>query len=185
MTTREQSFTLEEFEAFIAREERREHRFELVDGHIIEKTMPTEEHGAIAALVMARFVVYLESQGVRGRVVAEGLFRPAGDARNVRLPDVGVVLGDRPLTTQGIAEFIPDICIEILSPGDPLKQARDKLHFYLSHGAHFALLVRPRRRMVEIYPAEGDYEFLTTEDTLTFGELLPGFNIAVSRLFPA
>ncbi|MBL8130391.1 MAG: Uma2 family endonuclease [Anaerolineae bacterium] len=185
MTTRDPVITTEEFEAFIAREEQHERRFELINGEIVEKTMPTEEHGAIAALTLTRFVTYFEMHPVAGRVVAEGLYRPSGDKRNARMPDIGVVLGDRPLTTQGTADFIPDICIEILSPGDRLKQAREKMQFYLAHGAKFALLLRPRRRVVELYPADGDYEFLTAEDTLTFGDLLPGFAVPVARLFPA
>ncbi|MCK6579590.1 MAG: Uma2 family endonuclease [Anaerolineae bacterium] len=184
MTTRDRVITTEEFETFIARETHHERRFELINGEIVEKTMPTEEHGAIAMIVGGEFYLYFRGTPI-GRVVAEGLYRPSGDKRNARMPDIGVVLGDRPLTTQGTADFIPDICIEIHSPGDRLKQAREKMQFYLAHGAKFALLLRPRRRVVELYPAEGDYEFLTAEDMLTFGDLLPGFAVPVASLFPA
>ena len=46
MAIQERRYTVEEFEAFIAKAENVDRLFELIDGEIIEK-MPTEEHNLI------------------------------------------------------------------------------------------------------------------------------------------
>jgi Uma2 family endonuclease len=174
-----------EYEAFIARPEHAERRFELIDGEIIEKPMPTFEHGTIAALFSYYFWNYLLSHpSIAGNVAVEARHRPTGDALNDRIPDVSVVLGDRPITRRGAANFLPDICIEIQSPDDALKGLRDKAAFYLAHGAKYALVVRPEKRLIEVYSADEEIAILRADDALTFPDLLPGFTVEVSRLFP-
>jgi Uma2 family endonuclease len=172
-----------EYEAFIARPEHAERRFELIDGEIIEKPMPTEIHGDIAGWIVTFFNLYFMQHPI-GRAVVEGRYRPTDDALNDRIPDVSVVLGDRPITRRGAANFLPDICIEIQSPDDALKGLRDKAAFYLAHGAKYALVVRPEKRLIEVYSADEEIVILRADDALTFPDLLPGFAVEVSRLFP-
>jgi Uma2 family endonuclease len=173
-----------EYEAFIARPEHAERRFELIDGEIIEKPMPTFEHGTIAARFSQYFWNYFDSHPISGNVAVEARYRPADDPLNDRIPDVSVVLGDRPITRRGAANFLPDICIEIQSPDDALKGLRDKAAFYLAHGAKYALVVRPEKRLIEVYSADEEIAILRADDALTFPDLLPGFTVEVSRLFP-
>ncbi len=175
-----------EYEAFIARPEHAERRFELIDGEITEKPMPTRKHGTIAAAITAFLYMYLNSdqKHVVGNVAVEARHRPTGDALNDRIPDVSVVLGDRPVQARGVEDYIPDICIEIQSPDDALKGLRDKAAFYLAHGAKYALVVRPEKRLIEVYSADEEIAILRADDALTFPDLLPGFTVAVSRLFP-
>jgi len=45
-------------------------------------------------------------------------------------------------------------------------------------------VVLPAKRLIEIYRQEGEDEILTAVDTLTFPDLLPGFSVAVGKLFP-
>ncbi|MCK6580553.1 MAG: Uma2 family endonuclease [Anaerolineae bacterium] len=45
MTDRERLYTAEEFEQFIRTPENRARRLELIEGEIVERAMPTEEHG--------------------------------------------------------------------------------------------------------------------------------------------
>jgi Uma2 family endonuclease len=45
MTDQARLHTVEEFEQFLAAPENRQRRFELIDGEMIEKAMPTLEHG--------------------------------------------------------------------------------------------------------------------------------------------
>lgn len=183
MTVREQALTTTEFEAFLIQAEAQNQRFELINGEIIAKPMPTREHGIIANHIGGEFYIYFRVNPI-GHAAVEARHRPTGDTHNDRLPNVSMVIGDRPIETRGVADYLPDICIEIQSPDDTLKQMRATARFYIEHGAKFALVVLPTKRSIEVYAAEDDDQLLTGDDLVTFGDLLPGFAVAVGRLFP-
>ncbi len=180
-----QRVTTTEFEAFITHPENAARRFELIDGEIVEKAMPTEQHGMIegrfSQVLNNYFDVHAE---IEARVVGNARYRPTDDPENDRLPDVAVVLGNRPITRRGAANFIPHLCIEIQSPDDRLKTMRKKADFYLENGALCALVVRPDKRTIEVYSADDEIAILSASDTLTFPDLLPGFSVSVDKLFP-
>ncbi|MDZ4767841.1 MAG: Uma2 family endonuclease [Chloroflexota bacterium] len=172
------------FEAFIALPEHDERRFELIDGEIIEKAMPTQLHGLIAARFSQQLLNYTDAQSTLiVRIFVEARHRPTGDDGNDRLPDISVSIGDHPIVEQGVADYISTICIEIQSPDDRLTTMRAKAAFYLTHGARTALVVMPKQRLIEVYSGD-DVVILTAEDDLTFPDLLPGFSVPVGRLFP-
>jgi Uma2 family endonuclease len=98
-----QAVTHEEFEQFLARPENRDRLFELIQGEIVEKT-PTREHGIIAANIAFELGVYLRKNG-GGQVAVEARHRPPDDRLNDMLPDVSVVLGDRPVEREGVANL--------------------------------------------------------------------------------
>jgi Uma2 family endonuclease len=180
-----QRITTAEFEAFIALPENADRFFELIDGEIVAKTMPTEEHGYIDIRLALFIGIYLELHPeVPARLVANGRYRPTDDSTNDRLPDLALVMGDKPLTRRGVANFIPDICIETRSPDDSLKSVREKAAFYLAHGAKYALVILPDKRTIEVYAASGDDSVLVVGDDLTFPDLLPGFSVPLEKLFP-
>jgi Uma2 family endonuclease len=176
------SQTVEEFEAFLALPENRGRLFELVEGEVVEK-MPTEEHGASAAWIATFINMFLLSNPI-GRIVTEGRYRPEGSIRESRLPNVAFVAGDRPLTRQGAAPFLPDLCVEIQSPDDRDKQMADKAAFYLANGSKMVWLVYPSKRLVEVLTAT-DRQLLGLEDMLSGGDVLPGFSVAVKQIFAA
>jgi Uma2 family endonuclease len=178
----EKLYTVEEFEAYIALPENADRLLELIDGEIIEK-MPTREHGIIGATFAADITIYLRVNPI-GWVAVEARHRPAGDTRNDRLPDVSFVSGiDRPIERKGAALYIPDLCIEIQSPDDSDKDMLDTAFFYLKNGAKMVWLVYPAKRLIEVLTADSR-ELLGIEDTLTGGDVLPGFSVAVKQLFP-
>jgi Uma2 family endonuclease len=187
MTTRDMLITTEEFEAHIRRPENIERRIELIDGEIIEKTMPTDEHGYITAKYAYFFVGYFEDHPeIAGRVTVAGRYRPTSDRYNDRIPDISIIVGERPFVKRGTADFMPDICIEIQSPDDSLKKLREKAHFYIANGAKYSLITLPQKRAIELFSADGEDQHLTVaaSDVVTFGDLLPGFSVPVARLSP-
>jgi Uma2 family endonuclease len=172
--------TVEEFEDYIARPEHRDRLFELIDGEIAEK-VPTREHAAIAFNFAYEFGRFLEEHAV-GTGGVEARHRPADDPHNVRMPDVSIVLGDRPVERTGAANYMPDVCVEIQSPDDAMKDMRAKAEFYLAHGTKLVILVYMPKRILEVVTPDTSY-LLTEADTLEGGDVLPGFSVAVSRLF--
>lgn len=180
MIAQPELLTTEAFEQFIALPENRERLFELVNGEIVEK-VPTRGHAVVANNFGTEFNNYLDVNDI-GQAGVEARHRPTGDDTNDRIPDVSLVLGNRPVEMEGVADYIPDVCVEIQSPGDSPKKLQAKADFYLQHGAKLVILVYMPKRLLEVR-TPNETTFLTEADTLEGGEVLPGFSVQVSRLF--
>ena len=181
MATQLRTITTDDFEAFLALPENAERRFELVDGEIVEK-MPTREHGVVALNIGTAFNLYLREHPI-GVAAVEARHRPAGDAHNDRIPDVSVVLDPaRPVERQGAADYLPDIAVEIQSPGDSWRALYEKALFYLEHGTRVVILVLTDPRQVEKLTAESR-TLLGEDDTLDLNEVMPGFTLPVKDIF--
>ncbi len=183
--TQNVQMTIDEFEAFIARPENTERRFELIHGEIVEKTMPTEEHGLISArliFLLGQFVY----GSLLGRLTVEARHKQAHDQKNARIPDISFTRRERllPVTTEGAVPQMPDLCIEIKSPDDTYKQMREKAAFYLSAGVALVWLVFPEKRIIETYTASEQAVYTAAnEDVIGGGDVLPGFSLAVVDVF--
>jgi len=73
MTTAERLLTVEEFDEMMSRPEFRHQHLELVEGHIMEKPMPTEEHETIVGAFYRAFYAYLTPVKM-GRVFLEARY---------------------------------------------------------------------------------------------------------------
>lgn len=180
--------TVEEFEEFADAPQNAEHRFELIYGEIIEK-VPTEEHAVTASNISGFIWNYNRQHKLGGRVAVEPRHRVEGDNHNARLPDVAYTSASRllPLTKKGSVPQMPDLAIEIQSPNDRPHEMREKAVYYLRNGARLVWLAYPTTKTVEVCTLNADgtlnIQVLKTEDTLTGGEVLPGFTIAVGAIF--
>jgi Uma2 family endonuclease len=180
MALEKQLTTVDQFEAFLALPENADRRFELIDGEIVEK-MPSYMHGRIAANLVIDIGIYLR-QTKRGEIVVEARFKPPADDFNDRIPDISVVLAGRSPPSEGAVPFMPDLVVEVKSPTDSLRKMRDKARFYIAHGAQLVWLFLPERAYIEIYSPDDEWT-LHQGDTLTGGDVLPGFELPVSSIF--
>lgn len=60
---------------------------------------------------------------------------------------------------------------------------RDTAAYYLANGVRLVWLVYPNYRLVEVYRSGADIEILGEEDMLTGGDVLPGFELPVRKVF--
>lgn len=73
----------------------------------------------------------------------------------------------------------------MISPNDSYCEVDAKVHEYLEAGIRLIWVVNPDLRTIKVYAAEIGYQQELTEgDTLTGGEVLPGFECTVADLFP-
>lgn len=180
MSVQEQLVTVEAFEIFITRPDNRDRRFELIDGEIVEK-MPTEEHGVITGNIFGFLWNFSRDRGL-GRVAVEVRHRMPGDSYNDRLPDVAYYAdASRPIVKQGPVPQMPDLVVEVKSPHDTYKEMRDKAAYYLANGARLVWLVYPEKRIITVLSQEAE-DLLAENDTLTGGDVLPGFAVTVSEM---
>ncbi|MBL8154507.1 MAG: Uma2 family endonuclease [Anaerolineae bacterium] len=181
MLAGKQAVTAAEYEAFIARPENLERRFELIEGEIVEK-MPTQQHGIITLNLAGELRAFVKAHSL-GRVAVEARYRPPDDAENDRLPDISFVADlSKPVTEDGAVPFMPDLAVEVKSPTDSVRKLREKARFYLAHGVRLVWLVFPEPRIVEVYAPDDEYT-LSADQSLTGGDLLPGFTLPVRQIF--
>ena len=180
--TREQLYTVDEFEELLKLPENAGRLLELIDGEIVEK-MPTEEHGSIASAINYALMDYARKrrQGIVGNEVR---YRVVKDKKNSRMPDVSLTLKNRPIVRSGAVPELPDLAVEIKSPDDSLKEMRENAEYYLANGTQIVWLVYPHQRCVEVYTLD-TIELLCADDVLTGGDLLPDFSLSVAEIFLA
>jgi len=183
MVVRKQLHTVDEFEDFIRRPENADRLWELIDGEFVEK-VPTERHSIIAGNCYSPLREFVKSRGL-GRVVFEVRYRAPDDQHNSRIPDVAFTSATRllPVVEEGAVPLIPDLCIEVQSPNDSPQKMRDKAAYYLANGARLVWLVYPKKRMVEVLYPNGEFDIFRDGETLSGGDVIPGFSLPVRDIF--
>jgi Uma2 family endonuclease len=176
-------YSVDEFEVFIAQPDNRDRNFELIDGVIVEKAMPTDEHSLIVGVALGELYIYAKHRGL-GLPGPEHRFRVPGDNKNTRVPDLSMIIDpDVPITLQGATQRAPDVIVEVKSPDDTYKGMRERAQYYTDNGVRLVILAFPRQKIVEVYRPGVDLEILTMDDTLQGYDVLPGFTLPVAKLF--
>jgi Uma2 family endonuclease len=119
-----------------------------------------------------------------GRVFdsAGGFILPGGD---LKAPDVSFVLRDR--LTRSVRYFgtlVPDLVVEVKSQSDRVAKLRQKLKMFLDQGVKIGILIDPDELTVTLYRPNQKPILLTNGETLTIPELLPGWELQISELWP-
>lgn len=179
--TLEKLIDVETFERIAAQPENRDRRLELIDGEIVEKAMPTEQHGLYGGNLYVALAAFAHPRKL-GRVTIETRCRKPDDPHNALIPDISFSSARRPLVEQGSVPELPDLVVEIQSPDDSLKALREKIRYYLKNGTRMALLILPNKRLIEVYTPQMEL-ILTENDTLNGGDVLPGFELPVTAVF--
>lgn len=181
MVVEEKRYTVDEFEGFIALPENADRLFELINGEIVEK-MPTLKHGRITARLVIRVGNLVEEKKM-GWIATEVRHRMPNDDENARLPDISFYSDTtRPTPERGPLPYMPELCIEIQSPDDSLKEMLEKAEYYLANGAHMVWLIYTEKQLIEVLTADMRL-LLTIDETLEGGDVLPGFALPVRELF--
>ncbi|MCS6835390.1 MAG: Uma2 family endonuclease, partial [Anaerolineae bacterium] len=97
-------------------------------------------------------------------------------------PDVSFIRDATRIPPDGPILGMPDLAVEILSPGQSERFLLDKALAYLSYGATMVWLIYPHKRLVEVLTAS-ERRLLCEEDNLEGGALLPGFSTPIKALF--
>ena len=79
-------------------------------------------------------------------------------------------------------DIVPDLCVEVLSPSNRLRDIREKAEEYLTAGIEEVWIVDPRKRTVEVVRRDQPLRMLCYDDELT-SSVLPGFAVKVSEFF--
>jgi Uma2 family endonuclease len=164
-------------------------RYELIEGRIIEKPMPMDEHSLIAVTFTDAYKDF-DPKKRKGIMLAELSVKL--NIKNTPTPDVGFWIYERKPGRTGKAAVTPDLAIEIWSEHDwetqqRMKTAREKCERYILNGVKLVWAINPKNQTVEVYRPGDDgtvqIETLGMDDVLDSGEVARGFSIPVRRLF--
>lgn len=161
-------------------------RGELIRGVLHETVAAGIEHGEIVINLATELRTFVRPRRL-GRVVgSDAGIRLERDPDTVREPDIAFISADRlPLDQRvsGYAEVVPDLVVEVSSPGDRTAAIYDKAQMWLRHGVRLVIVIYPNNRTVLVLPAEGLARTLNEDDSLDCGEILAGFTCPVRNIF--
>ncbi len=158
-------------------------KYELVDGEIVVSPASVL-HGEIALKIAHIIATFLDDHPI-GKVYGDnvGLVFPTG---NLRSPDAFFVRteklpgGKSPVT---FGELVPDLAVEVLSPGDRPRNVANKIGEFLECGVPLVWVVDPDAQTVTAYRSLSNIQQFTATDTISAEPILPGFTCLVSRFF--
>lgn len=162
-------------------------RRRLIEGELIEMQPAGFFHGVTGNFLGAELGIYVRQHDLGVVTLAETGFKIATNPDTVLAPDVGFVAKSRlPADISTLVGFFPgapDLAVEVVSPGDTYGEVETKVARYLDAGTQLVWIVRPKQRRVEVHRADGTSELLSPPDTLKGESVVPGFELAIARIF--
>ncbi len=162
-------------------------QYELLNGEIVKKASPTVQHQRISIRLIAAILNYLTQNSI-----GEVFHAPLGvvlDNFNAPQPDIIFIRNENIdiIDEQDqIVRGVPDILIEIFSPGSIKRDRIEKKELYEQFSVPEFWIVDPNNQSVEVYQIqEGKYQifaFAATEGKVQSSVLL-GMELEVSGVF--
>ncbi len=181
MTIDVRKITVEEFWAM---PEDSGHRYELVDGELVDMD-GAPPHGRMTGEIYLLLRLHVSNAGLPLDVGVTTGFAMGG--HTLRFPDVHVTRWERMAEYDedagGWPRFAPDVAIEVVSPSNTPSELALKAREYFANGAAAMWIVDPDPRAVTIRrPGAADVVF-GSDDVMTGEPEIPGFSCAVADIF--
>jgi Uma2 family endonuclease len=160
-------------------------KYELEDGRLIIMAPPGDVHGAAQSNVTFQLKLLGELKG-HGKARTEVAVIVGRNPDTVFVPDVAFIAArSLPIRTsvEGYHDAPPDIVVEVRSKNDSLKGLHRKGEKYLGAGVQIVWLLDPQSKTVTVLARDAAPVELREADTLTAGEIIPGFSVRVAELF--
>jgi Uma2 family endonuclease len=161
------------------------HRYELVNGELIDMGNSGAKHGYVVVILSAALFNHVFSRKLGAVMDSSTAFKMKSG--NKRSPDISFVDKQR---LQGMEELpdsflegAPDLAVEILSPGNTVEEMHNKIVEYFENTARLVWVIHPNEHYVLVYRSPQPDRLLKSTDALDGEEVIPGFTLAVSELF--
>ena len=161
-------------------------RTELVRGSIRTMTPASAAHGLVSMTVGWLLSTYVREHRL-GVCFADSTGYTLPNLPNtVRAPDASFVRAGR-LPADGVGggflRLAPDLAVEVLSPSESETDLAEKLADYRDAGTPLVWVIDPASRTVAVVSRGESIATLHVNQTLTGGDVVPGFACLVSDLF--
>ncbi len=189
MIVQEQTITAESFLALVEQPQYQDRVLELVEGAIIEMPKPTLKHGVITMRLAVLIANHVDANDLGLVTAAETGFvleRNPHGRDTVRGLDIAFVGKSRAPDTLEFTwyEMGPDLAVEVISPNNKAGDIHLKVLQLLNAGTRLIWLIYPESQTVVAHTTSGA-NTLYESDTLSGGEVLPGFELRVGDIFPS
>lgn len=152
---------------------------EYSDGHMRPKAMADHDHGG--TVVQLCYLLHSLYRIERRYHVLPSLRFVSYADRRAYLPDISVIRGSVPHVDPQTAP--PWVAIEVLSPSDRATDILEKLDYYLTIGVRAVWIVDTDHRLITVHRNDAPMLALRGNDTVSGGDILPGFETTVAEIF--
>jgi len=168
-------------------------RCELIQGELVRMSPTGYLHGYVEQRFGKALSIFVDERKL-GRVISGevGIYTRR-NPDTVRGADVAFISNERltHVQPQGFLVVAPELIVEVLSPDvrepqsndDRWYAVNDKLAEYFEAGVQVVWVADPLRKTVSVYRSLTEVAILAKGDTLTGGDILPGFSAPVAELF--
>lgn len=162
------------------------HRYEIVNGELIDMGNSGAKHGYVCSTLMILLGGYVRLHKLGAMFDSSTAFKMKSG--NKRSPDISFMakerlqgLDDLP---DGFLEGAPDLAVEILSPSNTVEEIDQKLVEYFDNGSRLVWVIHPRQKYVLVYRnAQEPDRLLKSNDSLAGEEIVPDFTLPIADLF--
>jgi len=161
--------------------------YELVDGELVE-TLMSMEAAWVASQINRRLTAFVDEHQLGAVFTSDATYQCFPDSPGtVRRPDVSFIARGRLSEDQfseGHCLIPPDLAVEVISPNDLLYALEQKVEDYRSAGVKLIWVASPKSRSITAYRPKKKPTHFEAGDVLNGENVVPGFEVAVSELFP-
>jgi Uma2 family endonuclease len=162
------------------------HRYELVDGELVEREM-SYESSSVGARFVVEFGIWDKASRRANLAGADaGLQIFPWAPSQVRFADASLTFLDRIPSGRpgsGHSRVAPDVVVEVVSPNDGADDVERKVQEYLRAGVRLVWVAYPETRTIHVFRPNGNDSTIREGQSLTGEEILPGFSVPLGELF--
>ncbi|MCY4072162.1 MAG: Uma2 family endonuclease [Chloroflexi bacterium] len=189
MVVQQQYITADRFLEMVEQPQYQDRVLELVEGAIVDMSKPTWKHGVITMRLAVKIANHVDANELGVVTAADTGFileRSPHGRDTVRGLDIAFVQKSRTLDPP---EYIwydmgPDLAVEVISPNNSTADTHLKVTQLLNAGTRLIWVVYPENRSVVAHTSSGA-KTLYEDETLSGGDVLPGFELRVGDIFPS
>lgn len=160
--------------------------YEILGGELWERKRVRRLHGRVGFDLGLRIGNFVVAGNLGELYTSDTAFIISQEPLSVLRPDVAFVRSERlptDATESGFYAVVPDLVIEVLSPGDRQAEISTKIERYLQAGVSLIWLVDPLARTVMAYSPGRDPLKISVDGELDGDDVLPGFRLPVRDIF--
>ncbi|BCM92868.1 hypothetical protein IAD21_04752 [Abditibacteriota bacterium] len=161
------------------------YRYELLDGEL--KAMPPTgaEHGRLTIDLSTEVNVFVRRNNLGQCFGAETGFYVSHNPLTILAPDFAFVARERmsPEVPEKFLDVVPDLVLEVRSPGDRASEVADKVGRWLAAGTQIVWELNPRTRKLTVFRPDVAAVDLGEDSILDAEPLLPGWQLELKSIF--
>jgi Uma2 family endonuclease len=188
MTFQERLYTTVQLREIENLPENHDKRFELLRGEIYEMAAPSATHPYISNK-FGRFLDEYAEEHNSGYAFGDSCSYILSDHDEL-IPDASFISNQRHSSLPLPIRFniAPDLAVEVVSPSNRPREMHNKVETYLQHGTKLVWVVYPIEKVIDVYRLADDgglhVHKMEIDGILDGEDVLPGFTLAVKRVFP-